>query len=821
MGEVYSLLGFLGKEKWPELYKQSNKYFTSQQPAAPLIQDVKHDFLFDVIISIVKIVSFFCAASRKPKCCSAGVIEKVNDALNNSNREDILFDLLSTNSIDVKLAVVDCLNNVPLNQFSSDEMQRMVTLIKVNKTAVGKGMIVLGKIIWIVSKLSKDQEDKVGVIFRKHYAKKTIKLVLDILLDIRLSTCSKEEIQYHEFLALSCVHFLQCCSMTKELDQYISTFSGPFCSIIKEDENIHKRIPNAPSLGVEETGMGNSTTSILTLFTTAAVLNPYSDVCLRALQALSRIFSGSNDYDVPLVFPDELAEQSSEPIREQSPIELIRTRLKAKEDKRKLNEDAMWEDIAANKKLNVKKEMIDSINSNVKIFVDSYMIDILLNFFLGTGANSSHPEMAKYIENFSQGKFNTKSLIPELKEEVEKAKKEFLNNGKAEPSAKSKEENKDSNPKMAEDLIVQDLEKEPLRYNGKFLENMSSRGLSVNISEKIIIEDSQEAEVLHKKVEQIQPYENIKNRALIASALIRCIYNAFAYCPEAREAILKQLRVKKTLKGLTQLCFSTGWIEGNVGIKYLLLCKYILKVNANESFAELYRISLDQLVCSAFCDMIGLMDNKIKSERKVPFMERENNLVIQLSSFIIYVINQAKYINYLDIDNYSEDQQESEETIEKPVKPKKEETKQKSEEQLAFENYFYNIQDIKVHGEMKPTPKSKCTAICVKAFLPMHTLKTIITFIFFLHRKIIQVRNTIINGKQNNKFLYTLEMVIIRIIIALASYMSICPEHKYTVLENIMSEATLSKQYFRRSCVQVILNWWQKQFISNAIVFFW
>jgi hypothetical protein len=57
---------------------------------------------------------------------------------------------------DVKLAVVDCLFNVPLNELDVEEIGYLLRLMCIANIGAGRTEIVLSTIFWILTKLLKD-----------------------------------------------------------------------------------------------------------------------------------------------------------------------------------------------------------------------------------------------------------------------------------------------------------------------------------------------------------------------------------------------------------------------------------------------------------------------------------------------------------------------------------------------------------------------------------------------------------------------------------------------------------------------------------------
>jgi hypothetical protein len=94
-----------------------------------------------------------------------------------------LFNCLDVPSDDVKLAVVECLNNVSLSEFDNEEIALITRqLYQCKNIGAGKTELVLAKLFWILTKLTKDQEEECGKTFRRKYAEGTVKEAIDILM---------------------------------------------------------------------------------------------------------------------------------------------------------------------------------------------------------------------------------------------------------------------------------------------------------------------------------------------------------------------------------------------------------------------------------------------------------------------------------------------------------------------------------------------------------------------------------------------------------------------------------------------------------------
>ena len=123
----------------------------------------------------------------------------------------------------MKLAVVECLNNVPLSEFDTEEISTIIRLLSSCKNiGAGKTELVLAKIFWILTKLTKDKEEDSGKNFRIKFGERAISEALDIL--IRNQTRQLDdpsEEQEKLALSLSCLHFLKFASVTSDTKKYL------------------------------------------------------------------------------------------------------------------------------------------------------------------------------------------------------------------------------------------------------------------------------------------------------------------------------------------------------------------------------------------------------------------------------------------------------------------------------------------------------------------------------------------------------------------------------------------------------------------------
>lgn len=143
MANLRQLLGYLGQEKYSDLIEMARRYSQHQIISTPgqgkhygdrgfskeqfpqMQMQHQHDLVIhEVLIAIIRLINLFCEESEKSN--DKSIFKVVTQDLNEHKREKALFDCLDVPSDDVKLAVVECLNNVPLSEFDDDEINQVV-----------------------------------------------------------------------------------------------------------------------------------------------------------------------------------------------------------------------------------------------------------------------------------------------------------------------------------------------------------------------------------------------------------------------------------------------------------------------------------------------------------------------------------------------------------------------------------------------------------------------------------------------------------------------------------------------------------------------
>jgi len=387
-----------------------------------------------------------------------------------------------------------------------------------------------------------------------------------------------------------------------------------------------------------------------------------------------------------------------------------------------------------------------------------------------------------------------------------------LQNSKGKPQS---EEKKIGNPK---EIIIAELEKEQLAYTKVRSEPIIDRGISVQgeDNKKTVAATELKDHAEYKGgVEKIKPYANKKQRALTLAAFMRCIYNVYTYSDsKGRAQVLSKLREKRNLKLLTQLVFTTDWLDANIGSKYLRLCQLILQTNPKANYADKEVLELNEIACAAAKEMLAFMFNRFKNEDKVPFTMRENLLLAELAGFGGCICKQAEYLPYSSMDLNEEEKNGVSKKKMQVLTPG--ETPGENPNEID-NTYFVVPPRFDTHGpDYLPSPQRMCAEYTLSQLLPYKSMYTFTLMIFYFTRKLDEIRN---NKEIKNKAseFERIEDARAATISGLGSYISICKNEKYQFLEEIMKQCIYEKKYLRKSYTQEILTVMHQRLIITAI----
>ena len=80
-----------------------------------------------LFISIIKLMKYFCLEANINQ--KNDLFDEISDSLNKNRREESLFKCITIPDDDVRLAVVQCLFVVPLDEFEQDEINQITKVL--------------------------------------------------------------------------------------------------------------------------------------------------------------------------------------------------------------------------------------------------------------------------------------------------------------------------------------------------------------------------------------------------------------------------------------------------------------------------------------------------------------------------------------------------------------------------------------------------------------------------------------------------------------------------------------------------------------------
>lgn len=205
---------------------------------------------------------------------------------------------------DVRLAVVECLFNVPLIQFENEEINTLTRLMTAQNIGAGKTEIVLSKIFWILTKMVKDTDSLASKQFKSKNALVTINDALSILKRNQFREVDDEEEEHEKYtLSLSILNFLKHCSLESKIRHHLEGKKDILKEILFAEMQYttspkYRKIP----IEIEDTYMGNSFDVLREAINGNDKLQCYNYVSFRILHQMADILQmkfRDNNIDKP------------------------------------------------------------------------------------------------------------------------------------------------------------------------------------------------------------------------------------------------------------------------------------------------------------------------------------------------------------------------------------------------------------------------------------------------------------------------------------------------------------------------------------------
>ena len=123
-------------------------------------------------------------------------------------------------------------------------------------------------------------------------------------------------------------------------------------------------------------------------------------------------------------------------------------------------------------------------------------------------------------------------------------------------------------------------------------------GSGFHLSTTDLFIDSRRETMIMKRLkhreEQNLGIQNPEMRCLSIAAFLRCLFNSIESAPgiDGRyyDAAIENIKSDKIFGQITQLCASTGWLHRSIGIKYLQVMRYVVRVDTTTRLEDVDNI---------------------------------------------------------------------------------------------------------------------------------------------------------------------------------------------------------------------------------------
>lgn len=182
MQKLNPLLPYMGGKKYTSLCEMGEMYqantFYGKEPVARI--HLQNKVLHQLFIGIIKLVTFFTEKANLDST-EKTIWADISKSLNQNRREAFLFNCLDIPSDEVKLQVVRCLLVIKNEEWDTDEVGHLVTMLGSYKNlGAGNTEEVLGSIFIILSKMAHDKDSKIGREFASLFSENAITNCFDM-----------------------------------------------------------------------------------------------------------------------------------------------------------------------------------------------------------------------------------------------------------------------------------------------------------------------------------------------------------------------------------------------------------------------------------------------------------------------------------------------------------------------------------------------------------------------------------------------------------------------------------------------------------------
>ena len=603
--KMLPFMGYLGGKKYKSICALGEKYakgtMIGQEPI--VISSLTNKFLHELFVSIIDLIRFFSEKSVEENTQSPVIQEickQVSNTLNSNNREEHLFNCLEIPNDSVKLAVVKCLDKIPIEEIDIEETGHIVRILGNYKNlGVGRTEEVLSQVFLLLNKLVMDPEK--GEDFRNKFGEMVISECLSILnrnqqRDLRDNEQENKEKLY---LTLSCVMFLKKCSSFESLKPFFENKNAEekMKSILKAEELY--RTENEAPVEIERTLVGKRIECLLNCLIGSNHLHPYDYVALRVFQMMADVLMGLKE---TRIFESKFGSNQLE--------ELIRFNRESWSIR--INQErSTW--ISPEAAQEFQEEKSSGFYVQHQKFCQLKAVSTLLMFLMGK-SSMENLDLEKTLQEQYNPKFEKSTLLRQVLAKTDEINDKYLNE-------KEKTEQKEKKSLSLQD--VENLETEDPNLLKKAME-----GEDIGSSNSY---------ALSKELVMVNVYapqnEKLELRALVLAAFLRCCYSAIEFGPlNTRMEVLSQLKHPTTLQNITKLCATTGWKYAALGAKYLRVVKHIIRLSPTYNFRVQEDTILFETISLALNEIIEFIEFKIANQERNPLSKEDEFLISELAS---------------------------------------------------------------------------------------------------------------------------------------------------------------------------------------------
>lgn len=259
---------------------------------APKLTALTNPLVHEAFEAIVMVIMYFTGHANDSKLCNS-----VSAAMNDGNREQLLFQLLQVPSVIVRTAVMKTLEKVDSSEMSSDEVGYLVTLLQEAKDLAREESL-LQQVVLQLQKFAAEREGAgAGAALKNDHSNTSIEAVTSVLLrnSMRKSYSIPEE-QDKTKLSKACVKYLKTVSKwpeCRDTNLRSKNVCGCLIDILKFEDQLHTF--QNEDIGAEGSWTGRSVETLLQCISGSERLNARGKVAYRVLCRIADCLEGKSD----------------------------------------------------------------------------------------------------------------------------------------------------------------------------------------------------------------------------------------------------------------------------------------------------------------------------------------------------------------------------------------------------------------------------------------------------------------------------------------------------------------------------------------------